>query len=130
MAITPLGALEDLFAITNDHTLRSDTDELRRRFQATVTHPLFQGMPGGAREWRTLDDDIKDFQRIFTSTVQRNDLLSADVVVETDDLVVFLLLSESIGEDGASIGRYQLLYCVARDGDEWKVAWLQWVGPA
>lgn len=48
-------------AITTEEDVRSDTDELRRRLQETVTHPVFQGMPDGSKEWRTLEDDVKDF---------------------------------------------------------------------
>jgi hypothetical protein len=128
MAGTPLGAIQEIMAIATQDDLQHDTEGLRRRLQAAATYPIFQGMPDGSKEWRSLDDDVKDLLRVLTGPSRRQEILSADVVVETDDLVAFLLRTESFGEGDASIGRYRLLYCVARCGEEWKLAWRQWVG--
>ena len=122
---------QNLRATHNDYDLLNDPDELRRRLRASSTYPLFQGMADGSKEWRTLDDDVEDFQRNrSTGPTRRTELLSDEVVEETDDLVIFSLRAESITEDGESFGRYRLLYCVARDGDDWKLAWRQHVGSA
>ena len=132
MASTPLGAIKEFIAlatITIADDPRTDTEELRRRHQAVATYPLFQGMADGSKEWWTVDDEIEHFER-RTGPARRVELLSDEAVAETDDLVVFSLLTESVTEDGDSYGRFRLLYCVARDGDEWKLAWRQFIGPA
>ena len=102
---------------------RGNRDSIREHLSSTATYPLFQGMADGKKEWRTLD--VEDASRL--AGLARTEFLSEDIVVETDSMAVFLLRIETFGDDGASRGRYQLLYCVAREGDEWKLAWRQWV---
>ena len=83
MASTPREAIEEMLTVGLQDGVENDTEELRRRLLASATYPLFQGMPDGSKEWRTLDDELVDILRTIAGPRRRVEILSEEVIAET-----------------------------------------------
>lgn len=91
----------------------------------STSFPLFQGGGGGEKSWYTSVEDVP-----FPLGSRRMEIVSEDTWASTNDVVLFSLVGEVIDPDGAPPQRVHMLWSAHRIGEEWKIGWRQFLGPA
>ena len=97
---------------------------------ATSSFPLIQMWPDGSKTIMATPNDMIPTGEGLAPEWSRTDIDQLDLIDTTGNLVVYRLTFTRFDTNGKpTLGTHQGLWAVCRDGEGWKVAWRQYLGP-
>ncbi len=118
---------------TPAETVRAHMEAINRRepqeILATSSLPLIQMWPTGERTIMATPEDMLPVDALGPEW-SRTDIDELTLLDTSGDVVVYRLTFTRIDRDGKpTLGTHRAHWGVCREGDGWRVAWRQYLGP-